>query len=157
MAGCPIHALPGLMRRLKTFAGLPVPHTILVENGKPDFRKPDIEKVRDCVKRKSCAICGSKLGTYGFYLGGPKSLANQAFTDAAMHLPCARASMVLCPFLKGDREHYRGALPAGPMDVSGRPAKMYLMKGSTANQKLGSDHNGYLIINSGPLTVLEEF
>ena len=148
------------MKALKTYGGLPVPFTVAWENGKPDFRKTDINNIARCVNFGLCAICGHKLGLMAYYLGGPLCAENHLFNDPAMHEDCARQAMQLCPFVSGRKSEYRGELPMTPLqDASGRPTQMHLMRGLTSAQcwaKVGDD--GTLTIYAGrQLMILESF
>ena len=148
-----------MLRKLKVFAGLPVPATAKWENGKPDFRTTDHFELLRCVKFKLCAVCGNKLGLTCYWVGGPLCQQNHYFTDPGMHEECARESMRLCPFLNGKRQEYRGDLPAmSAMDASQRPERMFLMRGLTEVlewRSLGGDN--YAIYAGDKLTTIEEF
>jgi hypothetical protein len=135
MPGCPVTRA---LRHLKRFAGFPVPYSTLWRNDKPDFRDADPRRWLECVQSKLCAICGRKLGETAYYIGGPLAAENFLFLDPAMHEVCARESMKVCPFLNGTRPHYRGTDIEAPalMDVSGRPEKMFLLKGKTKAVRL---------------------
>ena len=130
MTGCPFHRL---LRKLKIFAGLPVPITAKWVDDKPDFRQTDVDQMLRCVRFHLCGVCGSKLGFHAFWIGGPLCQQNRFFADAAMHRECAEESMRLCPFLNGKRQAYRGDLDhVETQDASGRPARMFLMRGMTS-------------------------
>lgn len=152
---CPVTSM---MRHLRRFAGLPVPYVQLWRGDVPDFRIADPKLWLTCIQQSLCPICGTKLGLLAFWIGGPGCRDHELFTDSAMHLPCARSSMRLCPFLDGRRDHYRGTdLPEGIVDASGRPSAMYLMRGKTANMRPVRNGSEVVAVHSGKLEVMEEF
>jgi len=157
MSQCPWHRM---LRKLKVFAGLPVPVTALWKDGKPDFRTTDHEQLMRSVKYKLCAVCGAKLGLTCYWIGGPLCVQNHYFTDPGMHLECAKESIRLCPFLNGKRTTYRGddLSSQSAHDTSKRPDRMFLMRGLTSVMEwrsLGGDSIG--IYAGDNLTTLEEF
>lgn len=79
--------------------GYPIPHTVLIQDGKPNFRVVDPEKAMHAVQEKLCGICGGKLGKYMAFVGGPRSIKSRCFTDLAMHSECASYALAVCPFL----------------------------------------------------------
>lgn len=156
MTGCPFHRF---LRKLKVFAGLPVPVTAKWVDGKPDFRQTDTEQMIRCVKFGLCGVCGGKLGFTAYWIGGPQCQRNHYFADAAMHRECAEESMRLCPFLNGKRQQYRGDLPhTNLQEASGRPTRMFLMRTATADmgwRDLGK--SGTLIYAGDRLDTVGEF
>lgn len=146
---CPVKTLYKFLDHLKTFAGLPVPEPVKWIDGKPDFRQIDEDAWIAAVQKRLCGICGKRLGEYSWWIGGDNCLARHLFLDLAMHRPCAEASIQLCPFLNGTRPTYRGALAGHPQqDSSGRPDRLHLMRGHTAQMEM-CRMDGALIIHAG--------
>ena len=155
MNDCPFHKM---LRKLKVFAGLPVPVTAKWVDGKPDFRQTDHEQMIRSVEYQLCGVCGGKLGLTAFWIGGPLCQQNRFFADAAMHQPCAEESMRLCPFLNGKRQAYRGDLDhVDVQDASGRPARMFLMRSLTSAMKFKAVGADVLIYAGEQLTTIREF
>lgn len=101
-----------LARRPRDWRGYPIPMTVLIdENGKPDFRVNDVERWLRVVTRRVCALCGEPLGRHVAFIGGPRAHVNRVFTDAGMHLDCARYALATCPYLALPRMHYANKLP----------------------------------------------
>jgi|SRR5580765_70481 len=94
--------IPKFLEHMPVYQGLPVPHTVMWVDGKPDFRVIDHSRVQDCVMNRLCAICGRKMGEYLWFVGGPKSLEESSlFVDPPQHEKCARFALEVCPFLSG--------------------------------------------------------
>src|SRR6185437_11230145 len=103
--GASMIEIPSFLSHLTTFAGFPVPYTVMWFNGRPDFRVIDREKALQCERENLCAICGKKMFRF-YFVGGPQSMASGQFTDGPVHLCCAEFSSSICPFLSGKRlEH----------------------------------------------------
>lgn len=156
MSQCPFHRM---LRKLKVFAGLPVPITAKWVDDKPDFRQTDHDQMIRCVKFHLCGVCGGKLGFTAYWIGGPQCQRNHYFADVAMHRICAEESMRLCPFLNSKRQHYRGDLLHTTLqEADGRPARMFLMRSATADmgwRSIGSE--GSLIYAGDRLQTVGEF
>ena len=67
-------AIPKFLEHLPVFAGMPVGYLVKWKENKPDFRDVDLDKWMKVVNEDLCGICGSKLGHYKFFIGGPKSV-----------------------------------------------------------------------------------
>jgi hypothetical protein len=128
---CPIQRA---INKLKRFAGMPVPETVLWVDEKPDFRQVDPAKYIHAYRYRLCAVCGTKLGLSCYWVAGEASARSHYFADGPMHRECAELSISLCPFLNGTRTHYRGddvkGIPEQRSDV--RPERMFLLRGVTA-------------------------
>jgi hypothetical protein len=129
--------IPKFLAHLPVYQGLPIPFMVAVSPaGVPLFRVIDKDKWHDCAMEKLCAICGHKLGTRFFFIGGDGCRKSHLFADPPMHEKCAIFSAQACPFIAGDREFSRAPVPAVPgvavyeVDVASakRPEKMWLMK-----------------------------
>lgn len=129
--GCPVHKA---VEKLKRFAGLPVPYFATVApSGKPDFTQMDPQKWLAAVTHKLCNVCGQKLGDVCWFIGGERSAESKLFADPPMHHACALASIELCPFLNGKRQHYRDAPTLAIQQTHERPARMHLLRDFTKN------------------------
>jgi hypothetical protein len=90
------------------------------EDGSADFVAVQALRVRRCLTKKLCGICGRKLGVTSAFVGGPISAATHAYSNPPFHPECARAAMRLCPYIligrhkraQGDRAAH-AATPAG--------------------------------------------
>jgi hypothetical protein len=152
------NTIPSCLAHLDTFAGMPVPFIVEYVDGKPDFRKTDLDKLKRCIQFHLCGVCGKKLTLSCYWIGGPGSLISHYFTDHAMHLECAQWASKLCPFLSGRRWHYRGDLPTSNLhDNSGRPKRNFIMRGFTSAISLRPVGNDAALWAGKSLTVVEEF
>lgn len=94
--------IPDFLSHLPVWQGKPVPFSVIWIDGVPDFRVIDHAKRVRCVMERLCAVCGRKLGEYGWFIGGPLSLVtNSLFADPPQHEHCGRFSIQICPFLNG--------------------------------------------------------
>ena len=95
--------MPELMRGLpKAPNGLPIPYIVMRDDeGRPQFVVNDIEKQVECLKRKLCPICGTKLKKELWFLGGPISAFHEygSYFDTAMHHECMTYALIVCPYL----------------------------------------------------------
>lgn len=154
---CPIQRA---ISRLKQFAGMPVPATVLWVGDKPDFRRVNNEAWVHHYKHKLCAVCGTKLTLSCYWIGGGACVNSHYFVDGAMHKECAELSISICPFLNNTRTSYRGDDIQGMpiQDMTSRPKAMYLMRGITSAiemHRLGDNSVG--LWAGKQLTVVKEF
>ena len=109
----------------RTYRGFPVPYTVPWLDGavKPDFTSIDPEKVKRCLDKRLCGICGKGLPIRIAWIGGEsffpmyKSGLGGWFTDPPMHIACAEFSAKMCPFLSQHRvrvETPDGTAPDSP-------------------------------------------
>jgi hypothetical protein len=92
--------IPMLMQGLrKDERGFPIAFITLQSEDKVDFRATDQSKWLICVKERKCAICGSALTGWIYFVGGPKSIASRMFHDLGMHRECAIYGLKTCPYL----------------------------------------------------------
>jgi hypothetical protein len=147
--------IPKFLSHLKTYGGYPVPFVQIWIDGKPDFRVIDPEKVRQCVNKKLCAICGVKLGEFCFFIGSDLCKANHLFTDPAMHGPCAEFATRSCAFLSGKKPEYsnrpvaESVVRVEEMAASTRPKNMYVFTTRTKKFKFVKVEDS-LMIQAGP-------
>lgn len=83
--------------------GFPVPFFVAWPNGEPDFRITDPNKMRICVEKHRCWICGGILGVNQAFVVGPLTLINRTHSEPPSHLDCAEFSVRACPFLANPR------------------------------------------------------
>lgn len=91
--------------------GYPIPVNVLNSNGKLDFRAIDPDKAQRLIAQRCCALCGEPLGSRIAFVGGPRSIENRFFSDAAMHRDCAIYALQVCPFLAAPSFGYRKSVP----------------------------------------------
>ena len=157
MSKCPIQRA---LNRLRLFAGLPVPNAVLWRDGKPDFRATDPEKFLYHFKHRLCAVCGTKLGMSCYWIGGGRSAVSHYFTDGPMHQLCAEVSISHCPFLNGQRLHFRGDDIQGipEQNNESRPERMFLLRGDTSALTLHQIGPESIVLYAGQrLTSVKEF
>jgi hypothetical protein len=155
---CPIRRA---INKLKSFAGMPVPESVLWIGDKPDFRQVDPEKYMHLYKYRLCSVCGTKLKLSCYWVGGQGCVDSHYFADGPMHKECAELSIDLCPFLNKTRPTYRGddIKPMPVQDASGsRPEKMYLSRGLTDAIEMRQLGKESIALWAGKqLTVVREF
>ncbi len=98
---------PKRLQRRPHYRGMPVPSTLVVEHGVPDFTTPDVDRVADHVRRNLCHLCGEPLRREIAFAGGVLSMNTGIFRDGPMHLECARYAFFACPFVGGRMVRYR--------------------------------------------------
>lgn len=137
-AGCPFSGVQvpeRLARRPRDARGYPVLFTSHVrEDGTPDFRVSDPDRVLEAAQRRLCGVCGERLGYWIVFLSGPQGCANRCFADPPMHPECAEFSVAVCPYLATraersaamQREHGAGFQAMDPTAVRDKPTKLGL-------------------------------
>jgi hypothetical protein len=150
--------IPQRLATRPVFHGMIVPYGVLVlPDGRPDFKIPDLQRWFECAEKKLCAVCGDALDYWVWYLGGKVCVENEIYYDLAMHEECARYSAYACPYVAG-RKGYAQHLPtlegldlneefaAPPAD---KRIDMYLAKGHRGKMKFDFKahrvHTGTLI------------
>lgn len=89
--------------------GYPIPFFVGYVGGRPDFRVFDPHKLKACVERHVCWLCGDPLGRYQTYAIGPMCAVNRVSSEPPSHLECARYAARACPFLVRPRAQRREA------------------------------------------------
>jgi hypothetical protein len=64
-----------------------------------DFRVLSVTHHLQCARERRCAICGGRVGSSLFWIGGPMCVQNRVFGDGFMHEECCRYSQRVCPYL----------------------------------------------------------
>lgn len=100
-------AIPKRMRTLPCEErGYPVPFIVMIDkSGKPQFTINDHDKVKTCINRKLCSICGKRHDPLMWFVGGSRCFLHPhgAFIDPPLHLECAEYALRVCPFLAAPR------------------------------------------------------
>lgn len=114
-----------LAKRPVDSRGYVIPYTVMVLNGVPLFRTPNISRVRECITDRLCGICGEPLHGWLTCIGAPSEIEQKVFSDPAMHEACSRYSLEACPFLANKNYNRRPVeLPAGATLID-NPAKSF--------------------------------
>ena len=80
--------------------GYPIPWFVAEINGsREDFRIADPGKVRQCIDRHLCWVCGQPCGVHLAFVIGPMCTVNRLSADPFSHLECAEYSVKSCPFM----------------------------------------------------------
>lgn len=95
--------IPELMQHLElNKRGYPVPYIVLRDKeGIPHFAINDDSVVEKCIAEDLCSICGTKLSSDKWVLGGPMSTFHPqgAFIDIPVHHQCGHYALQVCPYL----------------------------------------------------------
>lgn len=92
---------------LRDKRGYPIPYTTYVDrDGVPDFRVLDAERRFDCYKERLCGVCGTVMGYWIIFIGGPACEKSRCFLDPPMHPDCADFALSVCPHLINARARY---------------------------------------------------
>lgn len=102
---CPVLRLND--RPIDSRRGLPIPFVNETATGEADFASIQADKVLACARRRLCGSCGTDLGYWIAFLGGPRSAEARLYADPPMHPDCAEHSLQLCPHMQ--RQNHRRA------------------------------------------------
>lgn len=102
-------AIPGFLAHLPVFARLPVPYFTLIEDGVPNFRAHEPRAHRRAIMERLCGVCGKRLSWWLWSVVGPNELTQGATFMPAMHEPCMRYALSVCPFLAVQDRVARGS------------------------------------------------
>ena len=91
--------IPDRILRLPVERGYPVPFFVDRVDGHYDFRVADARKLKLCVMKKLCWICGEPLGRNLTFAIGPMCAINRISAEPPSHRECAEWSARACPFL----------------------------------------------------------
>jgi hypothetical protein len=103
MASCRWVEIPFLLsKRPVDKRGFPIPYIVLIDKeGKANFKINDDRKVKLCRTEGLCHICGSKLTTDLWLVGGMLSAfhPNGVFVDGPAHYDCCVFALKVCPYM----------------------------------------------------------
>jgi hypothetical protein len=123
-------AIPKRMRTLPCDArGYPVPFIVMIDkSGTAQFTINDMERVKSCISRKLCSICGRRHDALMWFVGGSRCFLHPhgAFIDPPLHLECAEYAMRVCPFLAAPR--YAKRIDDRKLTDKNRPDGIALVK-----------------------------
>jgi hypothetical protein len=97
------------------------------DNGEPDFRLMDAQKLFRAVKERRCFVCGEPFGRYMAFTIGPMCAINRTSGDAPSHRECAEFSVQACPFLlnpdqkRNPRKYHAETSPPGGEMITRNP------------------------------------
>lgn len=101
---------PARMRNLPIDdRGYVIPWFVKWIDGKPDFRVIDREKFIKSVQHGLCHVCGTKLGRYKSFVGGPMAVLQLISGEPPVHRECALFAAKACPFLLLPKSKRRSA------------------------------------------------
>jgi hypothetical protein len=111
--------------------GYPVPFFVPWNNGEPDFRYMDAQRLYMIIDNKLCHICGKKLHKdYCYFISGPIGYQNRISSDAGMHRICAEFSLKACPHLYLQKAERRENDEVGKL-INSKPSPIIKEKPST--------------------------
>ena len=149
---------PQLAARPRSVAGLPIPFVNAVNHdGSPNFRLVDPLRSQEAATRRLCAVCGSELGYWIAFLGGPKSIRSRVFVDGPAHEDCLVAATKLCPYLSrrnSRRSTSREAVEPAGFEPS-KPTRFII--GVTRQYRTFIDQNGAVVHRAGAFKRLRRF
>jgi hypothetical protein len=106
--------IPSQMSHLKRDSrGYPIPDGLYIDqNGKAHFTINDDSKRLRHLRDRLCPICGRRLKSPYWFVGGPQSAfdPNGAYIDLPMHDECAHYALQVCPYLAAP--NYSGRIDA---------------------------------------------
>jgi hypothetical protein len=112
--------------------GYPIPYFVPWQDGKPNFRFTDMEKIIDCVEHNRCGVCGRKLyKDFSYVISGIIGMGNRVSSDPAMHRVCAEFALASCPhmyFQKAERKETEGGVKYQPNIILNKPVELMLVK-----------------------------
>ena len=92
--------VPDRIARLpRDVRGYPVPFFVEWAGGKPLFPVMDPDKMKACMRRSLCWICGEPLGAYKAFAIGPMCTVNRISAEPPQHVDCAKFATANCPFM----------------------------------------------------------
>ena len=101
---------PERIARLPKHNGFPVTATTAVENGVPNFKQVDSEKVWQFKQEKRCAICGEALDYWIAFMVTPAEVESRKIFESPMHEECLRHAFKICPWLFWSKANYSPVL-----------------------------------------------
>lgn len=105
---------------------LPVPYVnVHTRDGREvtDFSSINSDRALHAGKARLCGLCGTPLGYWIAFIGGPNTIRFRAFSDPPAHPACALAALGLCPHMalaharRARRPHADTWVPVGFVDT----------------------------------------
>jgi hypothetical protein len=91
---------------LPKYKNFPVPFFVTyTKDYIPDFKVINEKNRERCATGRLCFVCGTKIGYWVTFIGGPNSCGHRLFTDGPMHTECSLGAMRICPFLLGTTDY----------------------------------------------------
>lgn len=151
---------PSLASRPRSTSGLPIPYVAARRSdGSPDFALVDPLRSLAAAQQRRCAVCGTKMGYWVAFIGGPKSVSTRTFVDGPAHEDCLVAAIGLCPYLahratrRSDRVQQEATTPAGFDD--GKPSQFQV--GITRQYRTVLGPNGEVLHRAAPFKRVRRF
>lgn len=119
----PLSNIPSrLEKRPRDQRGLPIPYSVKMIDGVPDFRVTEPRRWRICIDHRKCQLCGLHVKHSLWFVGGPACAQHRLFQDPGMHRKCAEFALRVCPFLSmrsGYSDLEKRPPPAGMAQIPG--------------------------------------
>jgi len=98
---------PPRVAKLPHYKGIPVPYTTLVlEDGTPNFKAIDDEKVWEVKRDGKCSVCGEPLDYWIAFMVEDKEIESRMVFDNPNHEDCLRYAFNVCPWLYYSKAKY---------------------------------------------------
>lgn len=151
---------PTLASRPRTSSGLPIPYVAgRHADGTADFTVIDAERSLEAARRRWCALCGSGLGYWLAFLGGPQSALARTFVDGPAHEDCLLAAVRLCPYLARRASRRSSRQPDGTLTPQGfderKPTQFAI--GVTRSYRTFIDASGAIVHKAAPFVRMRTF
>jgi len=118
--------MPDRIKRLPVDKrGFPVPAFVALNNGEPDHRIINSDRMLPSIRQKLCWICGQPMGRYFVSVIGCMCSVNRIISEPPSHRDCAEFAVRACPFLSRPRAHRR---EAGLPEEAAAPAGIHLTR-----------------------------
>ena len=117
----PIPKKMNAMRRDKR--GYPIPFIVVTgEDGTPYFTANHEPRRLRCILENRCSICGTRLDSSVWLVGGPVSAFHEfgAYRDPGLHHECMEYALRVCPYLAAPR--YMGRIDDANIAYDNLPA-----------------------------------
>lgn len=123
--------IPARMKKLdRDKRGYPVPFIVYRDkNGDPHFTINDSSAASLAISDKRCSVCGGKLGSNMWFIGGPQSAfhAKGAYIDPPVHKDCGRFALKTCPYIALPSWNEQKRIDAKTLKPGSAPEHMLLM------------------------------
>lgn len=122
--------LPKWLRtRPRDSRGYPIPYIVMIDkSGQPQFTINDGVRVKACLTKKLCSLCGRRFEDGYWFVGGSRCFMHEhgAFLDPPMHRECAEYALRVCPFLAAPK--YSGRIDDLKLKPENQPDDMALVR-----------------------------